>query len=374
MAEDKDDKKPVPRGKDPESLMIAVNKYFKAEVGIMASETGNTSGVRYKYPTGILSLDKYLRIGGLLGGRILECYGHEGCGKTLTALTVAAQMQRTKVDHPSNSTGFGRVVFLDPEGTCDEAMARSVGVDTTKMPIFRSTPERILSGEDYFDLMNVFIQNGVELIIVDSVPSLQPGARIGATPGQGMKATHAQMMAEGVRNVETLLNAYQRPIVWFINQIRMKPMVQFGSPEGLAGGEKLKYAKTYSIEVRKVSDIVKDVPDGFGGFEKRRIGVTIKAKLDKNKTATIPMEPITFDVYFETVTDSDGLSYMAGVDVYKDVVETAINSRIIAQQSSWYSFGGVKANGKDAFIEQLRTSGPDGLVQEIRKSVLGSNS
>jgi protein RecA len=295
-------------------------------------------------------------------------------GKTLTALTVAANVQKIKIEPTAlNPGGYGRVAFLDAEGSFSPSMASSVGVDLDKLTIFRSTPERLLTGEDWFNLIGILIQNGIEMIIVDSAPSLIPSSRLTAVIGQGQKATQAQMMAEGLQQVNAFLNSVRTPIVWFINQVRMKPMVMHGPTEDHTGGAALKFFSTYSLEVKKKDkeDIIKCVPNRSGnGFENRTIGVRIHADLHKNKTATIPQDGIEYDILFESVTDKDGISYTAGVDIFKDVFQTALMCGVIKQQSSWYSYGDIKTNGEDAFILALRKADPS-VLEAIRKEVLG---
>ena len=369
------DRAKVPHGKDLAALSDNINKLFKSNISTTAGtiEEPGTGGTIHKYPTGILSLDKYLGTGGLLGGRIMNIWGWEGTGKTLTALTVGAHIQKLKFEPDNlNLTGEGRVAFLDAEGTYSPSMARSVGLDPDKVLLFRSTPEKLLSGEDYFNIIGILIQNGIEMIIVDSCPALIPSSRLTAVIGQGQKATQAQMMAEGLAQVNAFLNSFRRPIVWFVNQVRMKPMVMFGPTEDHTGGAALKFYASYSLEVKKYDseDIVKNVPNKSGnGFEMRTIGVRIKATLHKNKTATIPQKFIEYDVYFETIMDKDGVQYTAGVDVYKDIFQTALMCGVIKQASSWYSYGDVKGNGEDQFIEALRAADIS-VLDSIRNEVL----
>lgn len=344
-------------------IISDINKHVKSDVGTMATDVGvEDSSYIYKYSTGILSLDRYLGVGGLLGGRVMNLWGWEGSGKTLTALTVAASIQRQG----------GKVAFCDAENTYSPDMARSVGVNTDELALFRSTPEKLMTGEDYFAIINILIQNQVDFIIVDSVPALIPSSRLTATIGQGQKATQAQMLSEGLQQVTAYLNSSKKSILWLINQIRMKPMVQFGRPEDHTGGASLKFYASYSMEVTKRSkdgDITKFVPAPGNTFREETIGVRINARLHKNKTASIPVNGIDWDVYFRTVTDRDGATFNAGVDIYKDVFNTAESLGIIKKQSSWYSWDGIKENGEDAFISSLRAAGPDAIAK-IRQETL----
>ena len=360
----------LPTGKDVTTLTEAINKAMGGEVCRTGGNVGEVVDISYLYPTGILSLDKYLGIGGTLGGRVINIYGWEGTGKTLTTLTIAAFIQRQKFTPcASNPVGEGRVAFLDAEGSFSPSMAKSVGVDTSKLILIQSTPEMILTGEHYFDMMKILVQNGIEMIIVDSLPALVPSSRMNATIGHGQKATSAVLIAEGLQQLTPLLNGFKRSTIWMINQIRMRPMVMFGPTEGHTGGEALKFYESYAIEVKKRGDIVKQVPGMSGQFEDKRIGVTVEAKLHKNKTASIPCDPVQYDIYFETTTDKDGLMYYTGVDVYKDTVQVAIQTGVIQKSSSWYSYGDIKGNGVDNLITILR--GMDKLVlDEIRQKVL----
>ena len=360
----------VPHGKDITSLTEAINKAMGGNICRTGTDVGDIADTSYLYPTGILSLDKYLGIGGMLGGRIINIWGWEGVGKTLTALTVAGFMQKQKfIPCAGNVEGRGRVAFLDAESTYSPSMAKSVGVDTASLLLFQSTPERILTGEDYFDIMKILVQNGIEMIIVDSLPALVPSSRMNATIGQGQKATSAVLIAEGLQQLTPLLNGFKRSTIWMINQKRMKPMVMWGPTEGHTGGEAIKFFESYSIEAKKRNDIIKKVPNSTGQFEERRIGVTIEAKLHKNKTASIPCEAIQYDIYFENVVDDEGMHYYPGVDIYKDVVQVAIQSGVIDKSSSWYTYGDIKTNGEAAFIDVLRASDP-AILQKIRSEVL----
>ena len=371
MADD-DKKKPVPRGKDLADLSAAINTKFKSNVSVMANELNSITDHTYVYSTGISSLDRYFGVGGVLGGRIMNIWGHEGTGKTLLSLVVGSSIQRIKTDpYPGNPEGIGRVAFLDAEGSYAPAIAGAVGINTDRLLVFKSTPERILTGEDYFDIIKILIQNGIELIIVDSVPALVPSSRMDATVGQGQKATGAAMMAEGLQQITPLLNGFKRSVVWMINQIRMKPMVMFGSNQDHTGGEAIKFFESYSLEVKKKSDIIKKIAAANGMFVDKRIGVNVQAELRKNKTASIPTIPAEFDIYFENAVDKDGTKYTVGVDTFKDLIATALASGVIKQSSSWFYYGELKANGIDALGMALK-QGDAAMVAKLRTEVLAA--
>lgn len=343
------------------SILAKINKEIGGGGGKLASEYSGEAGAGiYKYSTGILSLDRYLGVEGILGGRIINLWGWEQTGKTLTALTIGASFQRQGK----------KVAFLDAENTYSDSLARAVGINPDELMIYKSSPERIYTGEDYFTVASLLIQQGVELIIVDSAPALMPSTRLNATIGQGQKATHAQMMSEGLAQLTTYLNATQKSVVIFINQIRQKPMVKFGRTDGPTGGEALKFFASYSLEVKSKSggDIIKEVPSNTGGFEKRKIGATVFGSLHKNKTAPIPVNDIEWDVYFENVVDKDGMSYSQGVDIFKDTFKVAVEAGVIETKSSWFSWGDLKGNGEDNFILAMRGAG-HAVLDKLREEV-----
>ena len=349
--------------KDVSDILATINSVLKVDVG-MHSDVAGVSDTSYvtKYSTGILSLDAYLGVGGMLGGRMMNAWGWEGSGKTLMAYTAAAAVQ----------AAGGKAAFLDAEGTFAFNPATAVGVDTNALMLFRSTPERILTGEDYFAITNMLIQAGVDLIIIDSVPALIPASRLTAVVNQGQKAMPAQMMSEGLSQVNAYLNAARKSVVWLINQIRAKPMVMFGPTEDHTGGSAIKFYASYSLELKKEDDIVMKVKT-HNGTEDRKVGVTVRAKLHKNKTASIPEKPIMFDIYFTNFTSAEGIEYKCGVDIYKDMVVTAINEGVIQKASSWFSWDDLKANGEAAFVKELRAAGPD-KVKQLREAVLNRSA
>lgn len=364
MAEKKkDDGIKISPVKDVSDILASINKELRVDAGVHADVTSATDASYVnKYSTGVLSLDAYLGVGGLLGGRMMNAWGWEGTGKTLMAYTCIAAVQ----------AAGGKAAFLDAEGTFAFNLATAVGVDTNSLMLFRSTPERILTGEDYFAITNMLVQSGVDLIVIDSVPALIPASRLTATVNQGQKAVPAQMMSEGLSQVNAYLNAARKSVVWLINQIRAKPMVMFGPTEDHTGGSAIKFYASYSMELKKEDDIVMKVKT-HNGLEDRKVGVTVRAKLHKNKTAAIPEKPIAFDIYFTNFTSAEGIEYVCGVDVYKDMVVTAINEGVIQKASSWFSWDDIKANGEVAFIKELRTAGPE-KVKKLREAVLARSA
>lgn len=349
----------INHSQDVNEMMAAINKKLSVTAGTCAIEsTKLDNSYVHKYSTGILSLDRYLGVGGLLGGRIMNAWGWEGSGKTLMAYNAIAAIQRDG----------GTCAFLDAEGTFAPELSQAAGVDLDTLMLFRSTPERILCGEDYFDIMNMLIQQGVSLVVIDSVPAMIPKSRLTAVVNQGQKATQAQMLSEGLSQTNAFLNASRNCVVWMINQVRAKPMVMFGPTEDHTGGSSIKFYATYSLEMTKRDDIVKKVKVG-DRLEERKVGVTIDARLRKNKTAPIPEKSVEFDIYFYQFEDEKGMKYVPGVDIYKDMVATGISCGVVQRNSSWFNWSDLKANGEVAMIELLRNADPSKLKQ-LREEVL----
>lgn len=362
MSKNKDDVVGIEHNANMADLMSAINKKLNTTVGTSATESTKLDNTfTYKYSTGILSLDKYLGVGGLLGGRVMNAWGWEGSGKTLMAYNTVAAIQHVG----------GSCAFLDAEGTFAPELAAAAGVDLDKLMLFRSTPERILTGEDYFDIMNMLIQQGVDLVVVDSVPALIPKSRLTAIVNQGQKATQAQMLSEGLAQTNAFLNASRKSVVWLINQIRAKPMVMFGPTEDHTGGTAIKFYASYSLKLIKRDDIVKKVKVSENKFEERKVGVTIEARLEKNKTAPIPERPVEFDIYFYAFEDDKGFRYVPGVDIYKDIFTTGVAAGVIKRSSSWFNWDDLKGNGEAQMIEQLRLAGPEKLAK-LRAEVLSN--
>lgn len=325
-------------------------------------------------PTGILSMDLAVNNGGLLGGRIMDIHGWEGTGKTLVCMTIGGYIQRCQKLDANGNVVNRMVAFLDAEGTFSPAFAQSAGLDTDNLILVKSTPDRILSGEDYFDIIVTLLQIGIDYIIVDSCPALTPSQVLVNETGQGQKATRAAVIAQGLERITPYVNATGHSLVHFINQKRNRPMAKpYESSESETGGNALKFFSSYRFEVTGHEDIMKNVLGADGEYRGKKVGVRSKVRVIKNKTAPIPpFLPSSnfhfdFDVYFEDFQDDEGMEYHRGVDVVKDYIDTGILCGVIEQNSSWFKFGDIKANGKTAMIQEIRAK-PE-VMTEIRDAV-----
>lgn len=369
MPKDEAKKKEVPRLNmvdvdDPNAIKHVLSAIHKSEQFKNSVEIAQVAPAEQQstlYPTGILSLDLALGIGGLLGGRIVNCWGGEGTGKTLTAMTVGAGIQRTG----------GLVAFLDAEGSFSRKFAESCGLDVDKLIYVRSTAERLMSGEDFFEVARLCVQQGVHFIIIDSAAALIPSQKLTSVFGEGQQATQARLMSEELQKLTAYQTGNPRSIIWFTNQVRQKPMVMFGPKDGPTGGEALKFYMSYGFHMSKVSDITKKIRTADGRLEEANIGVSVTLSIVKNKTATRPIEPIKFDLYTIFATDADGVVYKPGVDVYKDMFEVGKRTGVITQKSSWYQFGDVRGNGDYDFQQNLRKN--QEVTDRLRSVVLGQS-
>ena len=370
----------------------ASNKKKPDENRLVLSQSGNVANIRSAIntqfntviapevkdkptiilPGGILSLDLAVGNGGFVTGRIMDIYGWEGTGKTLLCLAIAGYIQRcTKIDSQGNTVN--RVAaMLDAEGTYSNPFAASAGVDTENLILVQSTPDKILSGEDYFDILTLLVGQGVDYIIVDSCPALVPSTVIINDTGEGKLASQAQLMARGLAKNTPLINACGQTLVHFVNQMRGKPMDLYKT-EQETGGNALKFYSSYRFQVVRAEAINKKVLGADGQFREKKVGVTSCVRIIKNKTAPIPAYiPSTtyhfeFDVYFESFKDDSGMEYHRGVDVVKDYCETGIRTGVVKQASSWFSFGSIKANGRTELYQKVRAD-PQ-IMSEIRGEV-----
>jgi recombination protein RecA len=261
------------------------------------------------YSTGSLGLDIALGIGGLPKGRICEIYGPESSGKTTLALHLAAEAQRKG----------GTVVFIDAEHALDVKYARKLGVDTGKLLV--SQPD---CGEQALEICETLIQSGsVDLVIVDSVAALVPRAEIDGEMGDQQPGLQARLMSKALRKM-TALSAKANCTILFINQIRMKIGVMFGSPETTAGGNALKFYASVRLDVRRIGSI-KDTKE-----DADVTGNRVRVKVVKNKVAP-PFREAEFDVIFNE-----------GICQTGEIIDIGVEKGIVDKAGAWYSFRGER--------------------------------
>lgn len=287
------------------------------------------------YSTGSLGLDIALGIGGWPRGRICEIYGPESSGKTTMALHLAAETQKAG----------GTVVFIDAEHALDVNYAKKLGVDTSKLLV--SQPD---SGEQAFEICETLVQSGsVDVVIIDSVAALVPRAEIDGEIGDQLPGIQARLMSKALRKLAGM-TARAGCMILFINQIRMKIGVMFGSPETTTGGNALKFYSSVRIDVRRIGSITEN---------SNVMGNRVKAKVVKNKVAP-PFREAEFDVIFNE-----------GISLVGELLDIGAEKGIVDKAGAWYSFKGERiGQGREGAKLFLREH-PE-ISREIRKLILST--
>ena len=283
-------------------------------------------------PTGSISLDAALGIGGLPRGRIVEIYGPEASGKTTLALHVVAETQKRG----------GEAAYIDVEHALDPVYARALGVDVDSL--LGSQPD---TGEQALEIMEALIRSGaVDIVVLDSVAALVPRAEIEGEMGEAHVGVQARLMSQAMRKLAPVVSK-SKCLALFINQLRMKVGVMYGSPEVTSGGNALKYYASVRLDVRRV-ETLKNGAEAYGSHT--------RVKVVKNKLAP-PFKQAEFDVL-----------YGIGISRDSELVDLAVKLDIIEKSGSWFSYNGERlAQGRDNVREQLR-SRPE-LAAEIEKQV-----
>lgn len=284
-------------------------------------------------PTGSLSLDIALGIGGLPKGRIVEIYGPESSGKTTLALSTIAQAQKKG----------GVVAFVDAEHALDVSYARKLGVRTEDLLI--SQPD---TGEQALEITETLVRSGaIDVIVVDSVAALVPRAEIEGEMGDSHMGLQARLMSQALRKLTGSISR-SKTLVIFINQIRMKIGVMFGNPETTTGGNALKFYASVRLDVRRIGAI-KNGEDVTGN----RTAV----KVVKNKMAP-PFTKTEFD-----------LMYGEGISETGDVLDLAVTANLIDKSGAWFSYNGERmGQGRDQAKEFLKAR-PE-VMTELRNKIL----
>ncbi|MFZ5924245.1 MAG: recombinase RecA [Bacillota bacterium] len=282
-------------------------------------------------PTGALSLDIALGIGGMPRGRVIEIYGPESSGKTTVALHVIAEAQKAG----------GIAAFIDAEHALDPAYAKRLGVDTDNLLI--SQPD---TGEQALEIAEALVRSGaIDVIVIDSVAALTPRAEIEGEMGDPHVGLQARLMSQALRKLTAAIGK-SRTCAIFINQIREKVGVMFGNPEVTPGGRALKFYATIRLEVKRV-EVLKQ--------GQQMIGSRTRAKVVKNKIAP-PFREAEFDII-----------YGQGISREGTILDLGEVNDIIVKSGTWYSYGDLKlGQGRENAREFLREN-PDVAAEVERK-------
>ncbi len=282
--------------------------------------------------TGSLGLDVALGVGGLPRGRVIEIYGPESSGKTTLTLQVISEMQKLG----------GTCAFVDAEHALDVQYAQKLGVNPHDLLI--SQPD---TGEQALEIVDSLVRSGaVDLIVVDSVAALTPKAEIEGDMGDSLPGLQARLMSQALRKLTATIKKTNCMVI-FINQIRMKIGVMFGSPETTTGGNALKFYASVRIDIRRTGSIKK-------GDEV--VGSETKVKVVKNKVAP-PFKTAEFDIL-----------YGEGISREGEIIDLGANHKVVEKSGAWYAYGGEKiGQGRENAREFLREN--PALAHEIENKI-----
>ena len=282
-------------------------------------------------PTGALSLDIALGIGGVPRGRIIEVFGPESSGKTTLALHVIAEAQKMG----------GEAAFIDAEHALDPVYAKKLGVDIDNLIV--SQPD---TGEQALEITEALVRSGaLDVIVVDSVAALVPKAEIDGDMGDSHMGLQARLMSQALRKLAGAINK-SKTVLIFINQLREKIGVMFGNPETTTGGRALKFYASVRMDIRKIENIKQDG---------EVMGNRVRVKVIKNKVAP-PFREAEFDVMYGQGISKDG-----------NIFDMAVNLDIVQKSGSWFSYNGERiGQGRENAKRYLVDSK---LINEVEKKV-----
>jgi recombination protein RecA len=285
--------------------------------------------------TGSLGLDLALGIGGLPKGRIVEIYGPESSGKTTLALHVVAQVQK------AGGTG----AFIDAEHALDPSYAHKLGVNLDDLLV--SQPD---TGEQALEITDTLVRSGaVDVIVIDSVAALTPRAEIEGEMGDSLPGLQARLMSQALRKLTGSISK-SKTLVIFINQIRMKIGVMYGSPETTTGGNALKFYASVRLDIRRIGSV--KVRDEI-------IGNNVRVKVVKNKVAP-PFREVEFDIM-----------YGQGISKLGEIIDLGVKAGVVEKSGSWYSYNSQRiGQGRDNAREFLKANADiaDEIEQAVRRN------
>lgn len=283
-------------------------------------------------PTGSLSLDIALGLGGVPRGRVVEIYGPESSGKTTVALHMVAEVQKRG----------GIAGFIDAEHALDPVYAKNIGVDIDNLYI--SQPD---NGEQALEITETMVRSGaVDIVIVDSVAALVPKAEIEGDMGDSHVGLHARLMSQALRKLTAAISR-SNCVVIFINQLREKVGVMFGNPETTTGGRALKFYASVRLDVRRTETLKQ------GG---EMVGNHVKVKVVKNKVAP-PFKQAEFDIMFGTGISREG-----------EILDLASECNVVNKSGAWYSYNGERIGQGRENVKIFLKDHPE-ICEEIEKQV-----
>ena len=315
-----------------EQALEQIQKQYGKGAIMKLGEEGLTGSVDV-ISTGSISLDLATGVGGYPRGRIIEIYGPESSGKTTLTLHAIAEAQKA----------VGKAAFIDAEHALDPVYAKNLGVDVDELLV--SQPD---TGEQALEICEMLARSGaIDLIVIDSVAALVPKAEIQGEMGDSHVGLHARLMSQALRKIAGTVNKTNTCVI-FINQLREKIGVMFGNPETTTGGRALKFYASMRLDVRKIETLKR-------GDE--MLGNRTRVKIVKNKVAP-PFKKSEFDIMYGT-----------GISLAGDVLDTAVEAKIVDKAGSWYSYNGERiGQGRENVKDYLQSH--EEMLEEIRKKVM----
>lgn len=315
-----------------EQALEQIQKQYGKGAIMKLGEEGLTGSVDV-ISTGSISLDLATGVGGYPRGRIIEIYGPESSGKTTLTLHAIAEAQKAG----------GKAAFIDAEHALDPVYAKNLGVDVDELLV--SQPD---TGEQALEICEMLARSGaIDLIVIDSVAALVPKAEIQGEMGDSHVGLHARLMSQALRKIAGTVNKTNTCVI-FINQLREKIGVMFGNPETTTGGRALKFYASMRLDVRKIETLKR-------GDE--MLGNRTRVKIVKNKVAP-PFKKSEFDIMYGT-----------GISLAGDVLDTAVEAKIVDKAGSWYSYNGERiGQGRESVKDYLQSH--EEMLEEIRKKVM----
>ena len=315
-----------------EQALEQIQKQYGKGAIMKLGEEGLTGSVDV-ISTGSISLDLATGVGGYPRGRIIEIYGPESSGKTTLTLHAIAEAQKAG----------GKAAFIAAEHALDPVYAKNLGVDVDELLV--SQPD---TGEQALEICEMLARSGaIDLIVIDSVAALVPKAEIQGEMGDSHVGLHARLMSQALRKIAGTVNKTNTCVI-FINQLREKIGVMFGNPETTTGGRALKFYASMRLDVRKIDTLKR-------GDE--MLGNRTRVKIVKNKVAP-PFKKSEFDIMYGT-----------GISLAGDVLDTAVEAKIVDKAGSWYSYNGERiGQGRENVKDYLQSH--EEMLEEIRKKVM----
>jgi len=310
------------KNKAIEVALTQIEKQFGKGSIMRLGDRSDPTGVQ-SIPTGSISFDAALGVGGFPKGRVVEIYGPESSGKTTIALHAIAQAQKQG----------GSAAFIDAEHAMDAKYAAMLGVNTDELLV--SQPD---SGEQALEIAEVLVRSGaIDILVVDSVAALVPKAELEGEMGDSLPGLQARLMSQALRKLTAIVSKSNTCLV-FINQIREKIGIMFGNPETTTGGRALKFYSSIRVDIRRIASIKEG---------EQIVGNRTRVKIVKNKMAP-PFREAEFDILY-----NQGISYEG------DLIDVAVERRLIEKSGAWFSYKGERLGQGRENAKQFIREHPD---------------